>query len=112
VSRILQQLPKKLIRSSTDSVTRLAKEKVDVSEKVRMGEVQVHLGRITKPRSLSSTAKKAAIALIAAPDPFTGVGGVALLASSYVLKRRDPISLGHLAQETRKTLRDLQSFTL
>lgn len=87
-------------------------EKSAVAENVNMGRVQANLDRVTKPNSLSSTAKKAGIALIAAPDPFTGIPGVALLASSYALKRRDPANLGHLAQETRKILRDIQSFTL
>ncbi|MDA4124918.1 MAG: hypothetical protein OK438_05660 [Thaumarchaeota archaeon] len=90
----------------------MADAETDVSEKVEMGQVQVHLDRITKPKSLSSTARKVGIALIAAPDPITGIPGVALLASSYALKRRDPANLGHLAQETRKILRDIQSFTL
>jgi hypothetical protein len=70
------------------------------------------MNHVTKPNSLSSNVKKAGVALIAAPDPLTGIPGVALLASSYVLKKKDPASLGHLAQETRKILRDIQSFSL
>ena len=53
--------------------------------------------------------RKAGIALIAAPDPVTTVAGAGLLASSYALKK-EPASLTNLAMETRKVLRDLQSF--
>jgi len=56
--------------------------------------------------------KKAGVALIATPDPFTGVPGVALLASSLLLKRREPASVATLALETRKVLREMQSLSL
>jgi hypothetical protein len=56
--------------------------------------------------------RKAGIALIAAPDPFTGVPGVALLASSFVVKRKEPANLGSLAQETWKALREIQSLNI
>jgi hypothetical protein len=56
--------------------------------------------------------RKAGVALILAPDPFTGVAGVALVASSFVLKSKEPASLGNLASETRRILRDLGSLTL
>jgi hypothetical protein len=56
--------------------------------------------------------RKAGIALIVTPDPFTSVPGVALLASSLVMKRREPASLGTLARETRKVLREIQSLNL
>jgi hypothetical protein len=55
---------------------------------------------------------KAGIALILTPDPISGLPGVALLASSFVMKRREPASLASLAQETRKTLREIQSLSL
>jgi hypothetical protein len=56
--------------------------------------------------------RKAGIALIVTPEPITGVPGVALLASSFVMKRKEPASLGSLAQETRKVLREIQSLSL
>ena len=55
--------------------------------------------------------RKAGMALILAPDPITGVPGVALLASSFVVKRKEPASLGSLAQETRKVLKEIQSLS-
>ncbi len=56
--------------------------------------------------------RKAGIALIATPDPITGFPGVALVVTSFVLKRNEPTNLGHLASETRKILRDIQSLSL
>ena len=56
--------------------------------------------------------KKLGVALIAAPDPITAVPGIALVASSYVLKKKQPASLGSLALETRKLLRDIESLSI
>ncbi len=109
---MLHQPAKRLILSSTGSVSRLAREKAEVAETVRAAPVKKRVDRVTKPASLSGGMKKAGIALILTPDPLTGVPGVALLASSYVLKRREPAGLGHLAQETRKILREIQSLRI
>jgi hypothetical protein len=103
---------KKLIISSTSSVSRLASEKALVAKELKAAEVQDHLERVARPKSLSGGMKKLGIALIAAPDPITGVPGVALLASSYVMKRREPVGLTHLAQETKKVLREMQSLRI
>jgi hypothetical protein len=56
--------------------------------------------------------KKAGVALIAAPDPVTGVAGVALLASSFALKNKEPAKIADIAAETRKILREIQSFRI
>jgi hypothetical protein len=56
--------------------------------------------------------KKAGVALILAPDPVTGVAGVALVVTSFALKGKEPASLAHLAQEAKKILRDMESFRL
>jgi len=56
--------------------------------------------------------RKLGVALVAAPDPITGVPGVALLASSVVMKRREPAGIAELAKETRKVLREIQSLRI
>jgi hypothetical protein len=56
--------------------------------------------------------RKAGIALVLTPDPISGVPGVALLASSFVMKKREPASLESLAQETRKALQEIRSLRL
>lgn len=102
----------KLIRSSTDSVSRLVSEKVHVVKTVNTSPLRRHFDNLTKPPSLSGGMRKVGITLIVAPDPITGVPGVVLLASSFVMKRKEPASLGSLAQETRKVLREIQSLSL
>ena len=109
---MVQQPARKLIRSSADSALRLAEEKAGVAAAVNASPLRRHFDNLTKPPSLSGGMRKAGIALIVTPDPISGVPGVALLASSFVLKRKEPASLESLAQETRKALREIQSLSL
>ena len=90
----------------------MVEDRVNVAGAVDASPLRQRFDDLTKPPSISGGMRKAGIALIAAPDPFTGVPGVALLASSFVMKRREPASLSSLAQETRKVLRELQSLSL
>jgi len=103
---------KVLVRSATDSISRIVNDWAQAAGAVDTGVLKGQFRDLTKPPSLSGGMRKAGIALIAAPDPFTGVPGVALLASSFVLKRREPASLGNLAQEARKVLIEVQSLSL
>jgi hypothetical protein len=100
---------KKLAASSTESASRLVRDRAEVAGNISAGRVARQVESVTKPKSPRSTMRKAGIALIAAPDPVTTVAGAGLLASSYALKK-EPASLTNLAMETRKVLRDLQSF--
>lgn len=104
--------PKGLARSSAASLTRLAEAKVEVAAIVDPTPVTRGVRTLTKPASPGGGMRKLGIALIAAPDPITAVPGVALLASSYVLKKNEPMTIENLAQETRKVLRDIQSLSL
>lgn len=103
---------KKLVRATKESMLRLAQTKEGVARTMDSTNVSKHVKQLTKPNSPSSSMRKAGIALIAAPDPVTGVAGVALVATSFAVKKNEPASLAHLAQETRKILRDLGSLTL
>lgn len=96
---------------STESASRVAQDLAEVRTVADSSRVARHVDNITRPKSPRSTIRKAAIALIAAPDPITGVAGVGLLASSYAFKK-DPASLTNLALETRKILRDLRSLSV
>ncbi len=104
---------KRLVRSVADSVSRLNEAKTHVASSTDHSKVARHLNDLSKPSSPSSALKKAGVALIVGtPDPITAVPGVALLASSYAVKRRDPTKLDDLAAETRKILREIQSLRL
>ena len=95
-----------------ESVARLADAKSEAKARLDPAPTTREFNKLTKPGSLSGTMKKAGIALIAAPDPITGVGGVALLATSLAMKKKEPTTLSNLAEETRRVLREMQSLSL
>jgi hypothetical protein len=102
---------RKVVRASTDSASRVFKDRADVAGSMDTATVARNIGSVTNPKSPRSTMRKAGIALIAAPDPVTTVAGVGLLASSFALKK-DPANLEHLALETKKILHDLGSLSV
>ena len=104
---------KRTVRFVADSVIRINEAKARVASSIDTKHVSQHVAKLSKPGSLSSTLKKAGVALIVGtPDPVTAVPGAALIAASYAAKRRDPTKLDDLAQETRKILREIQSLRL
>lgn len=103
---------RKLVRATTESASRLADEKASVATALDTAAVKGQVQRAAKPNSLAGGMKKAGVALLVAPDPITDVAGVALLAGSVAMKRSEPAGLDHLAAETRKMLKDLQSLRL
>ncbi len=110
-SRRMQE--KKLVRSVAESLSRLNETKSQVASNSDNSTVAKHLKDLSKPNSPSSTLRKAGVALIVAtPDPITAVPGVALVASSYAVKRREPTKLDDIATEARKILRDVESLSL
>jgi hypothetical protein len=104
---------KRILRTAADSLSRLTATKAQVATGIDARPVRAQMNKLSKPGSPSSAMKKAGVALIVAtPDPFTAVPGVALVASSYVAKRKEPAKLDDLALETRRLLRDLKSLSL
>ena len=103
---------KKALQTAAESLVRVAEAKSEVAKKTEASNLARHVEGLTKPKSPSSTMKKAGIALIAAPDPVTGVAGVALLASSFALKNKEPTKIADIATETRKILSEIQSFRI
>ena len=112
MSGLQPQQGKKLLLSSAESVGRIVADASAASKSLDTKEVGVHMERLIRPKSLSGTMRKVGIALVVTPDPFTGVPGVALIGASLIARRKEPIGLSHLATETRKVLRDLQSLSL
>ena len=101
-----------LIGAAASSLSRIATTRTDVSAALRSDAAKVSVGRVVDPRSLVKGMRRLGVVLVAAPDPFTGIPGAALLVSSYVLKRREPADLRLLAAETRKLMGDVQSLRL
>jgi hypothetical protein len=104
---------KRLVRSAAESLVRLGEIRAQVASSVDTAPLKRRMNDITKPGNPSSALKKAGVALIVAtPDPFTAVPGVAMIATSYALRRKAPAKLDDLAAVTRKILRDIESFRL
>jgi hypothetical protein len=100
------------IRTRVESLKRSSRDCVQVSRALDSEETARSLRRLTHPPSLSGTVRKAGIALALAPEPFTTVAGVAMIAGSFAMKRREPASLRDLAEEAAKQLGDLSSLSL
>ncbi len=104
---------KRIVRSVADSLSRINEAKAQVASSVDTKTVARQVKKVSKPGSPSSALRKAGVALIVgSPDPITAVPGVALLATSYAVRRKDPTKLDDLAAETRKILRDMRSLSL
>jgi len=104
---------KRIVRSFAESASRLQEARTEVASSVNPAPVREHMNRLSKPGSPSSALRKAGVALIVVtPDPVTAVPGVALIATSYAMKRKDPTKLDDLAEETRKILRDIRDLRL
>jgi hypothetical protein len=67
------------------------------------------LRMVVKPPRPASGLRKTGALLILAPDPITAVPGVAMLAASFVMKRREAAGLEDLVKETQRTMRELKS---
>ena len=100
------------IQARVESLKRTSRDCVQVSRAIDSEETNRSLRRLTHPPSLSGTVRKVGIALALAPEPFTTVAGVAMIAGSFAMKRREPASLGDLAEEAMKQLGDLASLSL
>jgi hypothetical protein len=103
---------KHILDSAAESVGRVVEAQSEVGSKLDLAKFSRSMDALTDPKSPGSTMKKAGVALIAAPEPITGVAGVVLVASSVALRKNEPASLSSLAQETRKLLREIQSFRI
>ena len=104
--------PNKIISSNAESLKRVSRTRAEVAAGVDTGTLARPIGDLIRPNSISKTMRKVGIALLASPDIISDVPGAALVATSYVIKNKDPTSLGQLALETKKILRDIQSISL
>jgi len=101
-----------LVSSATNSASRIALDRAGAAVSLETRDVSRSVYRAAKPRSAIGGIRKLGVALIAMPDPVTGVPGVALLASSIVMKRREPAGLSELAKEARMIRRELESLRI
>jgi len=60
---------------------------------------------------MKKTMRTAGVALAVAPEPFTTVAGVALVAGSFAI-REEPATLKSMAEELRHQMSEISSFDL
>lgn len=97
------------MKSSTQSLSRVAEEKVAIHKSLAGEDVREGLEKVVHPNSIAGKMKKAGVALMLSPDPITDIPGAALLASAYLLKKREPSSVDTLVHEVRKIMREIES---
>jgi hypothetical protein len=100
------------LKSSAQSLIRVAEEKVAVRRSLTGEDVRDGLEKVIRPNSIAGRMKKAGVVLMLSPDPITDIPGAALLASAYLLKKREPSSVETLVHEARKILRDIESIVI
>jgi hypothetical protein len=97
----------KLLKSTASSVTRVLKERGTIAASVGDPQSKSSLKQVVRPNSFSKTMRSTGVALILAPEPVTAVPGAVMLGASLVTKKRDPLGLASVMDETRKLLDEM-----
>jgi hypothetical protein len=99
----------KLAKAMVGAYVRASRDKLEAARAISDKTAAESIRAAVKPPRVASSLTKTGVALILAPDPFTGAAGVALLGASLAMKRREAAGLKELAKETADTMRALQS---
>ncbi len=100
-----------LARSQCDSLRRISKDWVDVASSLEADELTRSIRDLSHPPSMKKTMRTAGIALAVAPEPFTTVAGVALVAGSFAM-RDEPATLKSIADELSRQMSEISDFDL
>jgi hypothetical protein len=98
----------KLLKSSVSSMTRIMKERETVAASIGDPKARDCLKHVVKPNSFSKTMRSTGVALILAPEPITAVPGAVMLGLSLATKKRDPIGIASVMDETRRLLDEMR----
>ena len=100
----------RLAKAVTGSLERRTSDRLGAAENLSSSVTSKRLRAVVDPPDISKSLKKAGTALvIIPPDPISDVAGLALIGAGIVMRSRKPMSLDSMLEETRKTLRELQS---
>lgn len=100
-----------LMRSQCEALRRISKDWVDVAPSLGGEDVARSVRDLSHPPSMKKTARTIGIALAVAPEPFTTVAGVALVAGSFVMKG-EPTAMENVAEELGDNISELSAFDL
>jgi hypothetical protein len=87
------------------------RERATVAGCLAAGDTRNSLRQVVKPNSISRTMRKAGVALLLPPDPFTDVPGAIMLGVSFATRKNAPLSPSSVFNETRKLLSEIGSFS-
>ncbi len=98
-----------LAKARCESLDRISKDWVEAATALEAKDAARSVRDLTHPPSVKKTLRTAGVALAVAPEPFTTVAGVALVAGSFVMKR-EPLTLKSVAEELRCQTSELSGF--
>jgi hypothetical protein len=100
-----------LAKSQCESLRRISKDWVDAASSFETKEMARSVRDLGHPPSVKKTMRAAGVALAVAPEPFTTVAGVALVAGSFAI-RTEPATLKSIAEELRGQMSEIADFDL
>ncbi len=98
-----------LAKSQCESLRRISKDWVDVSASLEAEGLTGRIRDLHHPPSVKKTMRTAGVALAVAPEPFTTVAGIALVAGSFMMQE-EPITLKSVAEELRSQMSEISDF--
>lgn len=98
-----------MVASKLESVERRATARIELANRMGNAQVRRSLKQLARPNSVSGTLRKAGAVLLLSPDPLSDIPAIAMIATSFIMKRREPLSLSSTVVEAGKTLRELKS---
>ncbi len=99
----------KILASKLESLERRASARIEVADRMGNERTRRSLKQLAKPNSVSGTLGKAGAVLLLSPDPLSDIPAIAMIGTSYIMKRREPLSVSSAVAEAGKTLRELKS---
>ncbi len=95
--------------SKLESVERRATARIELANGMGSAGMERSLKQLVRPNSVSGTLRKAGAVLLLSPDPLSDIPAIAMIGTSYIMKRREPLSVSSMVVEAGKTLRELMS---
>ncbi len=98
-------------KSQRESLKRISEDWVGVASSLEADGAARSIRDLSHPPSVKKTMRAAGIALAVAPEPFTTVAGVVLVAGSFMM-RGEPATLKSIAEELSDQVSEISDFDL
>lgn len=100
-----------LAKSRCESLRRISKDWVGVASSLEAEDQTRGIKDLSHPPSTKKAMRAAGVALAVAPEPFTTVAGVALVAGSFAMKD-EPMTLKGMADEFSRQISEISDLDL